>query len=355
MKAFVSEAFTMFDATQHLTTQTTIDFSDDGHTALAKSACHNPMVFGGDMPPKMMVVGLWYVDTLVRTPSGWRFQERVGRTPLHDRRRQGAPMTTSARRQGAIVSGIGPGMGRDISLQFAEHGAKVVAGARTLANVEAVVDEVKAAGGDAIGVQLDITDNASCERRRRHGARDVRSHRRAGQQRVLRRGSPFVHERRPRRLASDDEHQLLRHAPALQAVVPAMKEQGEGRIIMINSMSAVKIEPRFGAYAASKAALGAVTKTLAVELGPFGITCERDPPGLHLERQAGDVTSEYLAQRNGITYEEQFESIAGTAALRYLPHSSEIVGAVVFFASDLAKPITGQALHVNGGHWLGGF
>lgn len=77
MKAFIHEAFTMFAGTQHLTTSTTIRFTDDGDTAHAKSACHNPMVFGGDLAPKMMIVGLWYVDTLVRTPEGWRFKERV--------------------------------------------------------------------------------------------------------------------------------------------------------------------------------------------------------------------------------------------------------------------------------------
>jgi hypothetical protein len=77
MKEFVAKAFTMFAGTQHLTTQTMIRFDDDGSTAHAKSACHNPMVFGGELVPKMMVVGLWYVDTLVRTPQGWRFKERV--------------------------------------------------------------------------------------------------------------------------------------------------------------------------------------------------------------------------------------------------------------------------------------
>ena len=77
MKEFVAKAFTMFAGTQHLTTQTLIRFDDDGRTAHAKSACHNPMVFGGDLKPKMMIVGLWYVDTLVRTAGGWRFKERV--------------------------------------------------------------------------------------------------------------------------------------------------------------------------------------------------------------------------------------------------------------------------------------
>ena len=77
MKTFVADAFSMFAGTQHLTTQTMLTFADDGNTAVGKSACHNPMVFGGDLQPKMMVVGLWYVDTFERTPSGWRFKERV--------------------------------------------------------------------------------------------------------------------------------------------------------------------------------------------------------------------------------------------------------------------------------------
>jgi ketosteroid isomerase-like protein len=77
MKEFVADAFTMFDATQHLTTQTLLRFSDDGNTAYGKSTCHNPMVFGGDNKPKMMVIGLWYIDTYVRTPDGWRFKERT--------------------------------------------------------------------------------------------------------------------------------------------------------------------------------------------------------------------------------------------------------------------------------------
>ena len=77
MKDFVANAFTMFEGTQHLTTQTMLTFSDDGDTAYGKSTCHNPMVFGGDLKPKMMIVGLWYVDTFVRTADGWKFKTRV--------------------------------------------------------------------------------------------------------------------------------------------------------------------------------------------------------------------------------------------------------------------------------------
>ena len=254
----------------------------------------------------------------------------------------------------AIVSGIGPGMGRDISLQFAEEGATVVAGARTMANVDAVVDEIKSLGGEAVGVELDITEQGSCD-----GAAATALER-FGRIDVLVNNAFSDGDHRSFTSADLDnwrrtmETNLFGTLQLTKSVVPAMKEQGEGRIVMINSMSAVRIDPRFGAYAASKAALAAATKTLAVELGEFGIRVNAVHPG-YIWSDKQKMWFEYLASRNGITYEEQFESIASTAALRYLPDSSEIAGAVVFFASDLAKPITGQALHVNAGHWLGGF
>ena len=62
----------------------------------------------------------------------------------------------------AIISGVGPGMGRDIALLLAEHGAAVVLGARSAERVEAVADEVRAAGGTASVARLDITDAESC-------------------------------------------------------------------------------------------------------------------------------------------------------------------------------------------------
>jgi len=254
----------------------------------------------------------------------------------------------------AIVSGIGPGMGRDISLQFAEHGACVVAGARTKANVDALVDELKSVGNEALGVQLDITDQASCD------AAVAAALDRFGQVDVL--VNNAFDDGDHRSFASADldnwrrtmETNFFGTLQLIRAVVPAMKERGEGRIVNINSMSAVKVEPRYGAYAASKSALATVTKTLALELGAFGIRVNAVHPG-YIWSEKLQMYFQYLADRNGITYDEQFESIVSTTALGYLPHSSEIAGAVVFLASDLAKPITGQAIHVNAGHYFGGF
>jgi NAD(P)-dependent dehydrogenase (short-subunit alcohol dehydrogenase family) len=120
---------------------------------------------------------------------------------------------------------------------------------------------------------------------------------------------------------------------------------------MINSMSAHRIQPGYGAYATSKGALETATKALAMELGVHGIRVNSVFPGYIW----GDKVAWYfdhLAGKEGITGEEYYRRIADETALKYLPHSSEIAGTVLFFASDLSRPVTGQGLGVNAGHWI---
>jgi NAD(P)-dependent dehydrogenase (short-subunit alcohol dehydrogenase family) len=136
-----------------------------------------------------------------------------------------------------------------------------------------------------------------------------------------------------------------------QAAVPALKQRDDGRIVMVNTMSTQRIRPKFGAYAASKAALATATKTLALELGAHGIRVN----GVHPGYIWGDSVEWYLnhqAERRGVPFETVYDEVAGETALNYLPSSAEIAGTVVFLASDLSKPITGQAINVNAGHWF---
>jgi NAD(P)-dependent dehydrogenase (short-subunit alcohol dehydrogenase family) len=149
------------------------------------------------------------------------------------------------------------------------------------------------------------------------------------------------------------EVNLLGTLEMTQAVVPAMKAQGAGRVVMINSMSAHRIQPLFGAYTASKAALESATKTLAMELGQYGIRVN----GIHPGYIWGDSVQWYfgqLAEQRGVTAEEVYAEVASGAALRYLPPSREIAGTVLFLASDLAAPVTGQSIGVDCGHWITG-
>ena len=135
-----------------------------------------------------------------------------------------------------------------------------------------------------------------------------------------------------------------------QAVVPHMKARGEGSVVMVNSMSIRIIEPRFGAYTASKAALLAATQTLAKELGPAGIRVNSVVPGYIWSDKLAAYFRQ-LAQQQGTTFEAVKAEIAGRTALNHIPDSAEIAAAVVFFASDLCACGGPGRLDVKGGHY----
>jgi len=75
IKHFLAEALPMFETFQHLVGSSVVDI--DGDEATARTICHNPMVLRGGKDPHLLVCGLWYQDSLVRTPDGWRISERV--------------------------------------------------------------------------------------------------------------------------------------------------------------------------------------------------------------------------------------------------------------------------------------
>jgi NAD(P)-dependent dehydrogenase (short-subunit alcohol dehydrogenase family) len=136
-----------------------------------------------------------------------------------------------------------------------------------------------------------------------------------------------------------------------RACVPHMQARGEGRVVMINTQSALWTKPNYGAYASSKAALAQITKTLARELGPIGIRVN----GIHPGFIWGDPVRGFIqgmADRRGVPFQTVYDEVAGETCLGYLPDSAEIAGSVLFLASPLAKPVTGQWFAVNCGHYL---
>ena len=244
-----------------------------------------------------------------------------------------------------LVSGAGPGLGRDVALACGREGATVVVAARTEDNVRALAAEVEAAGAPALGLRLDITDVEQC---RATVQRIVEAY---GRLDVLVNNAFDDGDRTPFLDADLDrwrrttEVNLFGTLQLTQACAPQMVAQGDGRIVMVNSMSAVRIRPGWGAYTASKAGLAAVTKVLAAELGEHGVRVN----GVHPGYIWGPSVKWYISA------DEQYREVASETALGYLPHSSEIAESVVFFASDMSKPITGQALGVNAGQWFQGF
>lgn len=250
-----------------------------------------------------------------------------------------------------IVSGIGPGLGREIALAFAREGADVVLAARTPAALEDVAADVRARGRRALCVPTDIAKPDDC-------ARLVEAaHREFGRIDVLVNNAFLTHPWGP--VATADLEQwkaildvnLFGSLRLSQQVVPHMQAQGGGSIVMINTMSIRIIEPNVGGYAASKGALMAATQTLAKEVGPQGIRVNSVVPGF-IWSEKMEKYFHHLAQQSGRTYQQVHDDVAHRTALHHIPDSAEIADAVVFFASDLSRAITGQALDVNGGHYF---
>ena len=248
-----------------------------------------------------------------------------------------------------IVSGIGPGLGRAIALALAREGTDVVLAARTAPALEDVAAEVRAAGRRALAVPTDVTRPEQC-RQLAEAAHDA-----FGRIDVLVNNAFRSGPYEPVEQASLEDWRkvfdvnLFGTLALCQAVIPFMKARG-GSIVMINSMSMRVIEPRFGGYAASKGALLTAAQTMAKELGASGIRVNSVVPGYiwgpALERYFAD-----LARQRGTTPEAVYAEVASRTALGRIP-TSDVAAAVVFFASDLSRAVTGQALDVNAGHYF---
>lgn len=253
----------------------------------------------------------------------------------------------------AFVSGVGPGMGRDIALALANHGADVALGARTPERIEDVAGEVEALGRRAVPMACDITDAASCE------AAIAEAVERLGRLDVLVNNAYHGGDAKSFVEADLDDWRrtmdvnLWGTLTLTRAAVPHLEAAGDGRVIMINTMSTQRISPRWGAYAASKGALATVTKNLALELGASGIRVNGIHPG-YIWGQSVRWFLEHLAERNGTDFDTEYDVIADQTSLGYIPSSEEIAGTVVYFASPLSRPVTGQMIGVNAGHVFNG-
>lgn len=179
----------------------------------------------------------------------------------------------------AIITGAGRGIGRGIALRYGEEGMRVVVASRTASTVEAVVNEIKAAGGTAIGITCDVGDQDQIKSMVRQtveafGAVDVLVNVAQGFGTPSEpAGSPVV---TPLEQYRDEEweHTFRTGATAtlwvMKAVFPHMKERG-GSIINFGSKWGIEGYPGTAAYNATKEAIRALTRTGAREWGKYGI------------------------------------------------------------------------------------
>jgi NAD(P)-dependent dehydrogenase (short-subunit alcohol dehydrogenase family) len=252
----------------------------------------------------------------------------------------------------ALVTGIGPGMGREIALQLARNGADLVIGARTPERLKQVAAEIEALGRAVVFQPTDLTSRDSCRRLvqaalERFGRVDVlvQNGHDPGDGRPVEDADPEVWRR-------NLECNFFGALHLVQACLPSMKARRDGRIILVNSGGAFQPPAGLASYSAGKAALASLVRSLAVELGPHGIRAN----GIHLGMVEGENALGWIreqASRQGKSFEQLRREFATQRyPLQHIPTPEECAGAVLFLASDLSRAITGQSLMVNGGEYF---
>lgn len=247
-----------------------------------------------------------------------------------------------------VVTGGGRGIGRVIALACAEAGADLVLASRSLDALEQTHAEIEALGREALVVPTDVTQEQS--------VRELteRTLARFGRVDVLVNNSGVTGPVRPLWEVSLDEWNeafaVNVTGPYLccRAFLSSMIERRSGSIIFIGSMTGKR--PLYGrtAYATGKLGLVGMARTLAWEVGGYGIRVNVvSPGGVAGERLEGVFRSQ--AQVQGISVEEARRSFTAGSPLGRLVSPSDIANAVVFLASDQAASITGEDLNVSAG------
>jgi NAD(P)-dependent dehydrogenase (short-subunit alcohol dehydrogenase family) len=247
--------------------------------------------------------------------------------------------------QAALLVGAGPGLGRDIAVRLAENGCDVALGARRLAVLEDVAADVKATGARVVHAVADVTVPGAAAALVDLAVRSF------GRLDLLVYNAFRAGERWAEVSAADldDWHGSMEvnfwgALRAIQPAVAAMRAGGGGRIVVIGSMSQRMVSaPGRGIYAASKAALTQIVRNLAVEVAPDGIRVNAVLPGW----MAGPTVDALRTTAPSLV-----DRALAQIPLGHMPTSYEVAGSVVFFASDLSAPVTGQCLDVNGGQYL---
>lgn len=251
-----------------------------------------------------------------------------------------------------VVSGVGPGLGRQAAVLLAAHGADVVLAARRQTTLDDVAAEVAPAGTRVLTVPTDITDPAQCERLAATAQAEL-----GGIDVLVNNAFRFDVFRTFEDVDLDAwrkimETNLFGSLQLTRAALPAMHRRGGGSVVMVASMAARIPPPLQGGYAISKGALLTATRVLASELGPASIRVNAVVPGW-MWGPSVEMYVEMESTGRDIPPSEVVGELEARIPLGRVPTDAEVAGTVVYLASDLSAAVTGQAVDANGGEFLG--
>ena len=240
----------------------------------------------------------------------------------------------------ALVTGASQGIGRACALELAAQGATVALAARNVEKLEAVAAEIAAAGGTAKAYALDVSSEDSIK----SGAKSVLADH--GAVHILVNNDGITKDGLALRMKLADFDDVLRTNLTgafllTQAVISSMMKARWGRVLNITSVVGETGAAGQANYAASKAGLIGLTKSLAREFASRGITVNAIAPGFIQTAMTDELT------------EAQKTAIMAQIPLARYGTDADIAAAVAFLASDAAGYITGHTLDINGGMYMG--
>ncbi|MEU6170242.1 3-oxoacyl-ACP reductase FabG [Streptomyces tanashiensis] len=245
-------------------------------------------------------------------------------------------------RGAAVVTGAGRGIGAATAKRLAADGAAVVALDLTESDAADTVAAIRAAGGRALAVGCDVTDSAQVD------AAIDRAVAEYGRLDVLVNNAGVLRDNMLFMMSDDDWDTVvdvhLRGAfLCSRAAQRHMRRQGSGKIVNLSSVAADGNRGQAN-YAAAKAGVQGLTRTLAIELGPYGINVNAIAPGF-----VATAMTDQTARRTGADPEEFRRAAAARSPLRRVGSPEDIAAVVSFLASEDAAYVTGQTIHVDGG------
>lgn len=249
----------------------------------------------------------------------------------------------------AIVTGGNGGIGKAIVKVFAEHPMRVIILGRDPGKGAQTEAEMKALGGHIVFYQVDLSRPAEIQ----HFYEQVIS----GQERidilVNNAGiSGFMGPVMETPLEELEKIFSVNMAGTFlltQLVLRKMTAEGWGRIINISSIATRRNPANSACYNMTKAALDSFTKTLAAEVGKFGVTVNAIAPGLILTDRIKHQRLPGMAEKAGISLDEMYQRLTAGTATGKLTEEKDIAYLAAFLASDQAANITGEIIDVSGG------
>jgi 3-oxoacyl-[acyl-carrier protein] reductase len=245
----------------------------------------------------------------------------------------------------ALVTGGAQGIGAEVAHRLAAGGAKVGVLDLNVEAAQAVAAEITAAGGQAIGLGADVSKRDQVQ-----SAVDALVEEFGGLQ-ILVNNAGVLRDNLLFKMTDDDwtlvmEVHLRGAFLASQIAQKHMVAAKYGRIVSMSSTSALGNRGQAN-YSTAKAGLQGLTKTLAIELGPFGITANAIAPGF-IETAMTKAT----AERIGGTIEQMREAVAAAVPVRRGGLPADVANTVAFFAGEESGYVTGQVIYVDGGAGL---